>query len=280
MQRFGATNEVRAREIGAEVARLTPDQRRRRQTSGYGRCRYTTCRPSHILGGDRKSISRMAATRTRRRSKGSWPSQGLQLCRNVKRATLALSRPLARPPPARWAFGAGAAAAADCGSLAGKTFGDATITAATNVVAALQRRRQGSAGAGRRSTLRSAASRARSSPPPNSDIAFEVWLPPAEAWNGKYEGVGNGGFAGSLIYSPMAWALEARLCGVGNRHRPFRRIAGRGLGPRPSRKDRRLRLAGASTRPPPRPRRSSRPITRRRRPMPISPAARTAAGKR
>ena len=28
---------------------------------------------------------------------------------------------------------AGGAAAADCGSLAGKTFGDATITAATNV---------------------------------------------------------------------------------------------------------------------------------------------------
>src|SRR5579863_775523 len=46
-------------------------------------------------------------------------------------------------------------------------------------------------------------------PSQDSDIAFEVWLPPAPAWNGKYEGVGNGGFAGSLIYSPMAWALEA-----------------------------------------------------------------------
>ena len=43
----------------------------------------------------------------------------------------------------------------------------------------------------------------------DSDIKFEVWLPPAKAWNGKYEGVGNGGFAGSLIYSPIAWALEA-----------------------------------------------------------------------
>ena len=39
-------------------------------------------------------------------------------------------------------FGAGGAEAADCGSLAGKTFGDATITAATNVVAAVERRRQ------------------------------------------------------------------------------------------------------------------------------------------
>ena len=46
-------------------------------------------------------------------------------------------------------------------------------------------------------------------PSSNSDIAFEVWLPPQASWNGKYEGVGNGGFAGSLIYAPMDWALEA-----------------------------------------------------------------------
>ena len=44
-------------------------------------------------------------------------------------------------------------------------------------------------------------------PSSNSDIGFEVWLPPQGAWNGKYEGIGNGGFAGSLIY-PMDWALE------------------------------------------------------------------------
>ena len=36
-------------------------------------------------------------------------------------------------------------------------------------------------------------------PTPDSDIGFEVWLPPEGAWNGKYEGIGNGGFAGSLI---------------------------------------------------------------------------------
>ena len=105
-------------------------------------------------------------------------------------------------------FGAGAAGAADCGSLAGKTFGDATITAATNVTppssvvgkdpptpVALQApfcRVQG--------TIRPSA---------DSDVTFEVWLPPEAAWNGKYEGVGNGGFAGSLIYGPMDWGLEA-----------------------------------------------------------------------
>ena len=35
---------------------------------------------------------------------------------------------------------------------------------------------------------------------PSSDslINMEMWLPPAEAWNGKFMGVGNGGFAGSI----------------------------------------------------------------------------------
>ena len=102
----------------------------------------------------------------------------------------------------------GAAAAADCGALAGKTFGDATITAATNVsppssvvgmdpptpvaVNAPFCRIQGSI-----------------KPSSDSEITFEVWLPPQATWNSKYEGVGNGGFAGSLIYPSMDWALEA-----------------------------------------------------------------------
>ena len=42
----------------------------------------------------------------------------------------------------------------------------------------------------------------------NSEIAFEVWLPPQAAWNGKYEGIGNRGFGGTLLYRPMNWALE------------------------------------------------------------------------
>ena len=34
----------------------------------------------------------------------------------------------------------------------------------------------------------------------DSHIEFEMWLP-TEAWNGKYLGVGNGGFAGAITYS-------------------------------------------------------------------------------
>jgi hypothetical protein len=42
-------------------------------------------------------------------------------------------------------------------------------------------------------------------PSSDSHIEFEVWLP-MSGWNGKYFGVGNGGFAGSIIYTngPLA----------------------------------------------------------------------------
>jgi feruloyl esterase len=40
-------------------------------------------------------------------------------------------------------------------------------------------------------------------PTSDSYIRFEVWLPESD-WNGKYLGVGNGGFAGSIGYSAMA----------------------------------------------------------------------------
>ena len=38
-------------------------------------------------------------------------------------------------------------------------------------------------------------------------VHFEVWLP-VEGWNGKYQGVGNGGMAGTISYSAMAAALK------------------------------------------------------------------------
>src|SRR5579871_615371 len=44
-------------------------------------------------------------------------------------------------------------------------------------------------------------------PAPDSVIEFEVWIP--EEWNGKFEGVGNGGYSGALSYAAMARALKA-----------------------------------------------------------------------
>jgi hypothetical protein len=102
---------------------------------------------------------------------------------------------------------AGAASAADCANLAGETFGPATIAAATNVEPP-----SGVVGteASTPVALNAPFCRIQGSikPSPDSDIAFEVWLPPQSAWNGKYEGVGNGGFAGSLLYGAMDRALE------------------------------------------------------------------------
>jgi feruloyl esterase len=40
------------------------------------------------------------------------------------------------------------------------------------------------------------------------EIEFEVWLPPASTWNGKYLGNGNGGYAGFINYGALAHGLQ------------------------------------------------------------------------
>ena len=45
-------------------------------------------------------------------------------------------------------------------------------------------------------------------PTSDSEVKFEVWIPPAETWNGKFVGVGNGGYMGSISYSAMATELR------------------------------------------------------------------------
>ena len=49
-------------------------------------------------------------------------------------------------------------------------------------------------------------------PTPDSLIKMEMWLPPMDKWNGKFMGVGNGGFAGS-IQGRAAEMQEAILLG-------------------------------------------------------------------
>jgi feruloyl esterase len=44
-------------------------------------------------------------------------------------------------------------------------------------------------------------------PTSDSEIRFEVWMPSAR-WTGRFHGVGNGGFAGSISYSALADALR------------------------------------------------------------------------
>jgi feruloyl esterase len=44
-------------------------------------------------------------------------------------------------------------------------------------------------------------------PTSDSEIGIEIWLP-AENWNGKYEQLGNGGWAGAIHEAPLAGALR------------------------------------------------------------------------
>src|SRR3989475_8748542 len=44
-------------------------------------------------------------------------------------------------------------------------------------------------------------------PTSDSDIKVEVWLP-TNGWNGKFQAVGNGGWAGTISYPAMAEALQ------------------------------------------------------------------------
>lgn len=44
-------------------------------------------------------------------------------------------------------------------------------------------------------------------PSSDSDIKIEVWLP-AASWNGKFQAVGNGGWAGAISYGALASALQ------------------------------------------------------------------------
>ena len=45
-------------------------------------------------------------------------------------------------------------------------------------------------------------------PGQNSSVHFEVWIPTDGTWNGKYQQVGNGGFAGAIQYAAVANAVS------------------------------------------------------------------------
>jgi len=47
-----------------------------------------------------------------------------------------------------------------------------------------------------------------SKPSNDSNINFEVWIPTNGRWNGKYEQIGNGGFAGTIWVSYLADAVS------------------------------------------------------------------------
>ena len=109
--------------------------------------------------------------------------------------------PVLAPPVVPAAAGNGTA----CANLAALTIPNVTIRSAANVAA----------GAftppGARQEMQVPAFcrvEATARPTADSEIKFEVWIPPADNWNGKFQGVGNGGYQGSITYVAMGAALR------------------------------------------------------------------------
>jgi feruloyl esterase len=99
-------------------------------------------------------------------------------------------------------------ASTSCETLASLSLKDTTITAASTVAAGAFR--PPAAGPSGGEEFKSLASFCRVAatlrPSPDSDIKVEVWLPSA-GWNGKFQAVGNGGWAGTIGYAAMGRAL-------------------------------------------------------------------------
>ena len=101
-----------------------------------------------------------------------------------------------------------AAASTSCESLTSLHLPDATITAAQTVASGAF---TPPAGGGRGDAFKSLPAFCRVAatlkPSTDSDIRIEVWLP-ASGWNGKFQAVGNGGWAGTISYPAMGRAIE------------------------------------------------------------------------
>ena len=106
------------------------------------------------------------------------------------------------------------AAAAPCESLASLELPDGKITSASLVAAGQFTPPAGGpmmGGPGVMSVFKTAPAFCRVTatltPTPDSDIKIEVWMP-AENWNGKLVGIGNGIWAGSIGYTALAEPLS------------------------------------------------------------------------
>jgi feruloyl esterase len=99
------------------------------------------------------------------------------------------------------------AGAASCEDLAALKLPHTTVTMATNVAAGAfipPNAQNAKPIADLPSFCRVAATLQPSS---DSDIKIEVWMP-SSGWNGKFMGVGNGGWAGRVSYAALAEALK------------------------------------------------------------------------
>lgn len=102
-------------------------------------------------------------------------------------------------------FSSAPACAQTCERLAGLKLATTTITAAQSVAPGAF-----SSGTGSAAAFKELPAFCRVTgiikPTADSDINFEVWMP-SSGWNGKLQGIGNGGFAGSISYDGLAGAV-------------------------------------------------------------------------
>ena len=102
-------------------------------------------------------------------------------------------------------LGAASAGAATCESMAGLSLPDVTISAAGTIPAGSYTAANGQTFSNLPTFCRVAATAA---PTGQSQINFEVWMPPAGTWNGIFRGEGSGGSAGSITFPLMANAIQ------------------------------------------------------------------------
>jgi feruloyl esterase len=112
------------------------------------------------------------------------------------------------------AAGAGSAAADTCSNLATSlNLTDITVTAAQTVPAGNYTAANGQTFQNLPTFCRVAAT---ATPTSQSDINFEVWMPPTGTWNGIFRGEGSGGSAGSITFSLMANAIARNYATMSN----------------------------------------------------------------
>jgi feruloyl esterase len=109
-----------------------------------------------------------------------------------------------------------AAAATTCENLASLALPHAKIDSAQMVAAGAFVQPSGRGGATNPFASLPAFCRvtATLTPSSDSDIKTEIWLP-ASGWNGKFQAVGNGGWAGTIPYPSLAAAVAAGYAGAG-----------------------------------------------------------------
>jgi feruloyl esterase len=98
----------------------------------------------------------------------------------------------------------GAAGTAICESLSGLSLPQTTITAAQSIPAGTFTAADGEVFTNLPAFCRIAATL---SPSVDSSIRIELWMP-VTGWNGRFEGTGNGGYAGTIAYPPMADGVQ------------------------------------------------------------------------